>query len=119
MALESIKRMLRERKMREDEAFAEREHRRLAEVKAAFFEGMAAGYDRSWMERPPGDYWLESDARRTLYAGPPVPIEHPERAALFRQLGRHRRGYSYDPQRDPGRVIGKSFDPARKKRKRP
>lgn len=100
-------RMRRERKMLTDAAFAERERRRLAEVRAAFFEGMAAGNDFLWMERPPDDYWLESDARRSLYAGPPRP-DDPSRRAV---LAMRNRGAPYDPSRDPGRVIGDSFSP--------
>lgn len=101
-------RMKRERKMLTDAAFAEREHRRVAEVKAAFFEGMAAGNDALWQERPPDDYWLESDARRFLFAGPPRP-ECPSKRAL---LAMKNRGAPYDRTRDPGRVIGDSFMPS-------
>jgi hypothetical protein len=105
---DALKRLIREQKIRTDAALAEREATRLAEVRAAFYEGMAAGSDAYWQERPPDDYWLESAARRSLYAGPPVPIELPSRAALFRKLGRHARGYRYNPFRDPGRVLGGS-----------
>lgn len=101
MVTEALRRLQRERKMRTDAAFAEREARRLAEVKAAFFEGMEAGYDRSWMERPPEDYWLESDSRRDLFSGPPKPADPSKRAVLAVR----NRGAPYDPQRDPGRVL--------------
>lgn len=114
MVSDAMKRLRREQKMRTDEAFAEREARRLQEVKAAFYEGMAAGQDRLWMERPEDDYWLESDARQNLYAGPPLPLDPMVRLKAGRGLPR----YPYDPQRDPGRVIGKSFSLSGKRRRK-
>lgn len=110
MVSDALKRLMYERKLREDEAFCEREARRLAEVRAAFFEGMEAGNDALWMERPPEDYWLESDSRRNLFAGPPKPEDPGKRAVLALK----NRGAPYDPRRDPGRVIGGSISPARK-----
>lgn len=109
----AMERVRLERKRRTNEAFAERESRRLAEIKAAFYEGMAAGNDLLWMERPPDDYWLESDTRRDLYAGPPKPACPSKRAALAMKNC----GAPYDPVRDPGRVVGVSFSPTPKRRR--
>lgn len=115
MISDALKRMMYERKLREDEAFCEREAQRLEEVKAAFYEGMSAGWDGLWLERPPDDYWLESDTRRNLYAGPPMP-EYPSKRAALMTKATHggRRRHNYDPQRDPGRVAGASRDPTHK-----
>lgn len=88
-----------------NQALSEQEARRLQEVRAAFFEGMLAGNDQLWMGRPPEDYWLESDTRRNLYAGPPLPLDPASRSRLARTRG----GYSYNPQRDPARVVTRSF----------
>lgn len=116
MVTEATHRMIREWLLRERAELGEREARRIEEVRSAFFEGMAAGFDRSWLERPPEDYWLESDARRTLFAGPPIPNDPHMRL----RAGRGRPDYSYDPRRDPGRVVGDSFrlDGSRRKGKR-
>jgi hypothetical protein len=110
MVSDALKQLMHERKLREDEAFCDREARRLAEVKDAFFEGMLAGHDWLWHERPPGEYWLESETRRNLYAGPPKPEDPSKRAAMMiRATHGGRRPYNYDPQRDPGRVLGTSL----------
>lgn len=101
MVTDALLRLRHEAKLRTDQAFAERERRRYDEVTAAFYEGMAAGNDALWHERPPEDYWLESDARQRLYAGPPRP-ECPSKRAV---LAMKNRGAPYDPRRDPGRVL--------------
>jgi hypothetical protein len=104
MISEALKRLLWERQLRENAALAEREARRLAEVKAAFFEGMEAGAGLFWHERDPNEYWLESAARRDLYAGPPMPDDPSKRAAIrIKATHGGRRRHRYDPQRDPGR----------------
>lgn len=114
MVTDALRRVRHEQKMRENDALAEREFRRLDEVKAAFMEGMAAGNDQLWHERPAEDYWLESDARRTLFAGPPLPND----IRVMVKAGRGRRGQPYNPARDPGRVIGNSFSPSSKRRRK-
>lgn len=101
MVSDALHKVRREAKLRTDQAFAERERRRMEEVKAAFYEGMLAGNDALWIERPPDDYWLESDARRDLFAGPPKP-ECPSKRAV---LAMRNRGAPYDARRDPGRVL--------------
>lgn len=114
MVTEALKRLRWEQRLRENERLAELEARRLAEVREAFFEGMAAGNDAWWHERPPEDYWLESDARRNLYAGPPKPPDPSKRAVIAIKS----RGAPYDPQRDPERVLGNSFSPSKGRRRR-
>lgn len=108
MISEALKRLLWEQRLRDNDALAEREHRRLAEVKAAFFEGMEAGATLFWHERDPNEHWLESDARRDLFAGPPMPDDPSRRAAIrMKATQGGRRRHRYDAQRDPSSLRGR------------
>lgn len=101
MVSDALRRLRREQQLRASSILSERERARYEEVRHAFFEGMLAGSDQLWMERPPEAYWLESDTRRGLFAGPPRP-ECPSKRAV---LSIRNRGAPYDARRDPGRVV--------------
>ena len=89
MVSDYLRRLIWERRLRENEL----EMRRLAElrdrVSEAFFEGYCSGMD----VRDPAEAWQHSWARRDLFPGPPTPVH---KRALLAARG------LYDRLREPG-----------------